>query len=126
MMPPVAEGTEAGFSGLIRNRFVLIGVLLFGVGLADMVAGRIKLEEYRVVLRTTPRQSPAHRNPTALFPRASEAEQQIAIAQAKLGYYQLLFLVGQALAALGLLAMAVGAFQMRLRAVRGPAPQPSS
>jgi hypothetical protein len=123
----VAEGTETGFSGLIRNRFVLIGVLLFGVGLADMVAGRIKLEEYRVVLRTTPRQPPARRNPTALFPRASEAEQQIAIAQAKLGYYQLLFLVGQALAALGLLAIAVGAFQMRLRAVRGgPTPEPSS
>lgn len=123
----MAEPTDAGLSGLIRNRFVLIGVLLFGVGLADMVTGRIKLDEYRAVLRAAPHQTPVHRNPTALFPRASEAEQQVAIAQTKLGYYQLLFLVGQALAALGLLSIAVGAFQMRLRSVRGgPAPQPSS
>ncbi|MCW5891764.1 MAG: hypothetical protein KIT14_14625 [bacterium] len=123
----MAEGTDAGFAGLLRNRFVLIGVLLFGVGLADMVTGRIKVDEYRVVLRTTPRPTPAHRNPTALFPRASEAEQQIAIAQTKLGYYQLLFLVGQALAALGLLSIAVGAFQIRLRTMRaGPAPHPSA
>lgn len=125
-MPPVAEGTDTGLSGLVRNRFVLIGVLLFGVGLADMVTGRVKVEEYRDVLRATPRQTPARRDPTALFPRASVAEQQIAIAQTKLGYYQLLFLVGQALAALGLLSIAVGAFQMRLRTMRaGPTPQAS-
>ena len=40
------------------------------------------------------------------------------MAEAKLSYYQLLFLVGQLLAAGGVVLLAIGAFQLRQRALR--------
>jgi hypothetical protein len=40
------------------------------------------------------------------------------VAQAKLAFYQLLFLVGQLLAAIGVLLLGIGAFRQRLRTSR--------
>jgi hypothetical protein len=107
----------------LRSGFVVAGLLILGVGLADLVAGRVKLAEYRQVLATetvAPRSAPA-----ALFPIQSETAQRRAVAEAKLGYYGLLQLVGQLLAALGLVLLAIGLVRERLRAPRPLAPRPS-
>jgi hypothetical protein len=61
---------------------------------------------------------PEPRDPTALFPKATEAQERQAVAQAKLAFNQLLFLVGQLLAAGGVVLLAIGAFQLRQRTLR--------
>jgi hypothetical protein len=99
-----------------RSGFVVAGVLLLGVGAGDMLAGRSRIQEYRAIMREMP--PPEPHDPTALFPKASEAQEQQAVAQAKLAYYQLLFLVGQLLAAGGVVLLAIGAFQLRQRTLR--------
>src|SRR5262249_44891667 len=81
-----------------------------------LVAGRAKLREYRAVVALAPAPDPP--DPAALFPKASEAQERYAVAQAKLAFYQLLFLVGQLLAATGVLLMGIGAFRQRLRSLR--------
>jgi hypothetical protein len=100
----------------VRNGFIVAGALLFAVGVGDMVAGRAKLREYRAVVALAPAPDPP--DPAALFPKASEAQERYAVAQAKLAFYQLLFLVGQLLAAAGVLLMGIGAFRQRLRSLR--------
>jgi hypothetical protein len=100
----------------VRNGFIVAGALLFAVGIGDMVAGRAKLREYRAVVALAPAPDPP--DPAALFPKASEAQERYAVAQAKLAFYQLLFLVGQLLAAAGVLLMGIGAFRQRLRSLR--------
>lgn len=99
-----------------RNGFIVAGALLFAVGIADMLAGRAKLQEYRAVVAEAP--GPAPHDPAALFPKASEAQERHAVAEAKLAFYQLLFLVGQLLAAGGVLLMGIGLFRQRQRALR--------
>ncbi len=101
-----------------RSGFVVAGVLLFAVGVGDMLAGRSKIQEYRSVVREVP--APEPHDPTALFPKASEAQERHALAEAKLAFYQLLFLVGQLLAAGGVVLLAIGAFQLRQRTLRVP------
>jgi hypothetical protein len=100
----------------VRNGFIVAGALLFAVGVGDMVAGRAKLREYRAVVALAPAPDPP--DPAALFPKASEAQERYAVAQAKLAFYQLLFLVGQLLAAAGVLLIGIGAFRQRLRSLR--------
>ncbi len=109
------EGTLMGF---LRSRFVLAGLLVLGVGMADMIAGRGKLEEYQAIVAAAP--VPVARTTATLFPSASEAEQEHQVAAAKLGFYQLLFLSGQVLSALGVVLLALGVLQLRLR---GPRPR---
>jgi hypothetical protein len=99
-----------------RSGFVVAGVLLFAVGVGDMIAGRARIQEYRAIMREMP--PPEPHDPTTLFPKASEAQERQAVAQAKLAYYQLLFLVGQLLAAGGVVLLAIGAFQIRQRTLR--------
>jgi len=99
-----------------RSGFVVAGVLLLAVGAGDMVAGRARIQEYRAIMREMP--PPEPHDPTALFPKASEAQEQQAVAQAKLAFYQLLFLVGQLLAAGGVVLLAIGALQVRQRTLR--------
>jgi len=96
-----------------RSGFVVAGVLLLAVGAGDMVAGHARIQEYRAIMREMP--PPEPHDPTALFPKASEAQEQQAVAQAKLAFYQLQFLVGQLLAAGGVVLLAIGAFQLRQR-----------
>lgn len=105
-----------GVRALLRSSVVLVGILLLGVGLADLATGRLKVAEYRAVLKAD---VPAPRRESAqLFPTATEAEQRRAVAEAKLGYYQLLVLVGQLLAAAGAVLVGVGVVRSRLTALR--------
>ena len=106
-----------------RNGFIVAGALLFAVGVGDMLAGHAKLARVpRAWSRG--RRPPAPHDPAALFPKASEAQERHAVAQAKLAFYQLLFLVGQLLAALGVLLLGIGVVRQR-RALRA-APPPAS
>lgn len=109
---------------LLRNGIVIGGLLLLGVGVADIVAGHMKVAEYQQVLvverAAAARVAEASRR---LFPASSETAQRVAIAEAKLSYYGLLVLVGQVLAAVGLILVAIGAVRERLRAVRGLPPR---
>ena len=100
----------------VRNGFIVAGALLLGVGACDMITGSSKIVEYRAVVAKAP--DPEPHDPAALFPKASEAQERYAVAQAKLAFYQLLFLVGQLLAAAGVLLMGIGAFRQRLRSLR--------
>jgi len=100
----------------VRNGFIVAGALVFAVGVADLLAGHAKLEEYRAVVREP--LPPVPHDPAALFPKASEVQERHAVAAAKLAYYQLLVLVGQLLAALGVLLMGIGVFRQRQRALR--------
>ena len=108
------------FSALSRNGFVLVGLLLLGVGLGDAVAGRIKLAQYQAIVRAAPAATP--RDPTALFATASEGHERDELARAKLGFYQLLFTAGQMLSALGFVLLVTGVVQLRLRTPRGTPP----
>jgi hypothetical protein len=99
-----------------RSGFVVAGALILAVGAGDMLAGRARIREYRAIMREMP--PPEPHDPTALFPKASEAQEQQAVAQAKLAFNQLLFLVGQLLAAGGVVLLAIGAFQIRQRTMR--------
>jgi len=99
-----------------RNAFIVAGALIFAVGAGDMLAGGSKMQEYRaVVAEAIP---PVPYDPAALFPKASEAQERHAVAQAKLAFYQLLFVVGQLLAAVGVLLMGIGVLRQRQRVVR--------
>src|SRR5262249_19412481 len=99
-----------------RSGFVVAGTLLLAVGAGDMVAGRSKIQEYRSVVREV--LPPEPHDPTALFPKASEAQERHALAQAKLAFYQVLFLGGQFLATGGVVLLAIGAYLLRQRTLR--------
>jgi len=99
-----------------RSGFVVAGTLLLAVGAGDMLAGRSKIQEYRSLVREA--LPPEPHDPTALFPKASEAQERHALAQAKLAFYQLLFLGGQFLAAGGVVLLAIGAYLLRQRTLR--------
>src|SRR4030095_12945866 len=87
----------------VRNGFIVAGALILAVGVADMLAGGGKVGEERGGGGgAAPPCPPA---PAALFPKASEAQERHAVAAAKLAFYQLLFVVGQLLAAVGVLLM---------------------
>jgi hypothetical protein len=116
-MHAVAWSIETSFiQQAARNGFIVAGFLLFAVGVGDLLAGRAKLAEYREVVAQAP--VPAPHDPAALFPKASEAQERHAVAQAKLAFYQLLIVVGQLLAAGGVLLMGIGLFRQRQRALR--------
>jgi len=109
---------------LLRSGIVIGGLLLLGVGVADIVAGHTKVAEYQQVLSVE--RAAAARSTDAsrrLFPASSETAQRVAIAEAKLGYYGLLVVVGQLLAAVGLVLIAIGAVRERLRALRAAPPR---
>jgi len=107
---------ELTLHALARSGLVLAGLLCLVVGLGNAIAGRSKLRQYEEVVRSTP--PPAPRNPAALFPQASEAQEHRAIALAKLGFYQVVLLAGQALSALGFILVACGVVQLRRRTAR--------
>ncbi len=102
--------------GFLRNGFVVAGILLLGVGAADVVVGRVKSAQYADLIRSSPPAEP--RSPTELFPTASEGRERTAVAQAKLGYYQLLRSAGDLIAAACLFLLALGLIQVRLAGAR--------
>src|SRR5262245_23596108 len=107
-----------------RSGLVLAGLLLLGVGLGNTFAARSKLAQYRQVLLTTagaPREQPP-----ALFPKATETEERRELAHAKLGFYELLLIVGYWLSAIGFVLAAFGVLRLRLRTLRPPPGTPVS
>ena len=55
-----------------RSGFIVAGVLILAVGIGDMLAGRSRIQDYRAIIREMP--PPEPHDPTALFPKASEAQ----------------------------------------------------
>ncbi len=107
-----------------RNSLLVAGFLLFAIGVGDMLAGHAKLDEYHTLLASAPAAAP--HDPARLFPKVSEAQEQYAVARAKLAFYELLVLVGQLLAVAGILLMGTGLFRQRHRAVRPAASRAAS
>jgi len=107
---------------LMRSSLVVAGLLFLAVGLADSVAGHVKILQYEQLLRTTAPPPPA--DPAALFPTASEGQERYELARAKLAFYQLLLTAGQLLSALGFTLLAVGVLRLRTRAVQPLANSP--
>jgi len=103
---------------LMRSALVLTGLLLLGVGVGNVIAGRSKIVQYEELVQTTTPHAP--RDPAALFPPASEGEERHALARAKLAFYQLLVTAGQLLAALGGMLVAVGVLRVWIRTPRAP------
>ncbi len=112
----MATAPALSLHALLRNGFVLAGLLLLGVGLGDAIAGRMKLAQYQELVRSTA--GTESRDPAALFPTASEGQERHAIARAKVGFYQLLFTAGQLLSAVGFVLLVIGILQLRVRAFR--------
>ena len=107
---------ELTVRALARSRAFVAGLLLLAVGLGDVVTGRTKLAQYQAVL-AQPLVTPA-RDPATLFPKVTEAEEQRAVARAKLGFYNVLFLAGQILTLAGLVLLIIGLVVLRRRATR--------
>ena len=99
-----------------RNGFIVAGLLLSAVGVGDMLAGRTKWNEYHTLLAEAPPDEP--RDPAALFPKSTEAREHRVVAEAKLAFYELLFLVGQLLAIIGVLLVGIGIARQRARTLR--------
>ncbi|HWP65254.1 MAG TPA: hypothetical protein VNO26_04995 [Candidatus Limnocylindria bacterium] len=103
---------ERGERPLSRNPLVLGGLLLLMVGVADVIAGYRKLEQYRQELRALPPPPPP--NPAELFPKASAADERENILHAKISYYGMLTTTGRILVLIGAAAMAVGYVRHRV------------
>src|SRR5436190_1832031 len=96
---------------LVRSAWVMGGVLALAIGSADVLVARMKLAQYHETLAHAVIAQP--RNPEVLFPKASEPEEQRAVARAKVGFYNLLFLAGQLLTFSGLVLLVLGIVQVR-------------
>lgn len=117
MMPAAMPGSERS---LLRNALVLTGLLLTGVGLGDMIVGRLRIARYEEMLRAAPPvESP--RAP-ALFTTASEGQERSTLVRAKLGFYQLLVTCGQVLVSLGAILVVAGVLRVRRLALVPHAP----
>jgi hypothetical protein len=96
---------------IARNPWIVAGSLVLAIGLVDIYVGRTKLAEYEAVQAHT--SVVRSKDPTVLFPKVTEAEEQRAVARTKLGFYNLLFLFGQIMSLTGLLSTAIGVFRLR-------------
>jgi hypothetical protein len=96
---------------IARNPWIVAGLLVLAIGLVDIYVGRTKLAEYEAVQAHTP--VVRAKDPTVLFPKVTEAEEQRAVARTKLGFYNLLFLFGQIMTLVGLLLAAIGVLRLR-------------
>src|SRR5437867_10519408 len=101
--PPRAEdqamsvtSTSAMVHALTRSVLVMGGLLLFAVGVGDVIAGWAKIGQYRELVRVTA--AVDRPDPAALFPTANEGQERHAVAVDKLAFYQLVETTGQLLA----------------------------
>jgi len=109
---------------LTRSALVMAGLLLFAVGVGDVIAGWAKIGQYRELVRATA--AVERPDPAALFPTANEGQERHAVAVDKLAFYQLVVTTGQLLAALGFTLMAAGALRVRIRALRAAGSLPGA
>jgi len=116
--------TSAMVHALTRSVLVMGGLLLFAVGVGDVIAGWAKIGQYRELVRVTA--AVDRPDPAALFPTANEGQERHAVAVDKLAFYQLVETTGQLLAALGCALMAAGALRVRIRALRAPGNPPGA
>ncbi|HXJ34178.1 MAG TPA: hypothetical protein VMS22_09065 [Candidatus Eisenbacteria bacterium] len=119
-----ARQVELTVQALARSTWIVGGLLLVAIGIGDLAVGRSKLAQYQEVLTRAPETPP--RDPATLFPKATESEEQRAVAAAKVGFYRLLFVSGQLLTLGGLVLLVVGLLQLRPRAVPDAAEAPRS
>jgi hypothetical protein len=98
--------SSPGIPALLRTPLVLSGILLLSIGLAETLAGRVKIGEYQTILQQAP--PVVAKNPAALFPMATEEQEARELAEAKLAYYHLLLTAGQLLSGVGLILFAAG------------------
>jgi hypothetical protein len=112
----------SGFWPAVRSPLVVAGLLFFGVGMGDTIAGSSKLQQYEALLRATP----VHHadDPAALFPTVNEAQERRELARAKLGFYSLLVTVGQVMMAVGSALAMIGLLRARLRPPRAAPESP--
>ena len=99
-------GSSPAIPALLKTPLVLSGLLLLSIGIAETLIGRLKVAEYSDILRQTP--AVVAKDPAALFPTATEAQELRELGEAKLAYYHLLLTAGQLLAGLGLILFAAG------------------
>lgn len=109
---------ELSVQTIARSGWIVAGLLLLAIGLGDLFVGRTKIAQYQMAIaQDVP---PRPRDPATLFPKVTEAEEQRAVARAKLGFYNLLFLSGQILTLGGLVFAVIGVVRLRRR-TREPA-----
>jgi hypothetical protein len=118
-MPRMAAPPPLTVHAITRSGLVLTGLLLLAVGFGNMVAGRMKIAQYKDVLSVTSPPAPA--DPASLFPSPSEGDERSHLVHAKLAFYQLLLTAGQLLSASGAALVGFGALRVWLRAARLPA-----
>jgi hypothetical protein len=82
------------------------------VGIADLMVGHRKFEQYQQELRAIP--PPPAPDPADLFPKLSAADEKEAILRAKLGYYGMLGTAGRILLLLGTGMLGLGCIRFRL------------
>lgn len=81
--------------------------MLLAVGSPEVIIGHTKANSYRDMLATLP--PPERRaDPTELYPKRTAIDEQRAVVEAKVGYYDLLRSAGRALVLLGLVSIVVG------------------
>ena len=102
---------ELSVQALSRSGWIVAGLLVLAIGLGDVVVGRTKLGQYQATLAQPVEVRP--RDPASLFPKVTESEEQRAVARAKLGFYNLLFLAGQIMTLIGLVLTVVGLVRLR-------------
>ncbi len=115
---------ELTVHALARSTWIVGGLLLVAIGIGDLMVGRSKLAQYQEVVSRAPDAPP--RDPATLFPKATESEEQRAVAGAKMGFYRLLFVSGQLLTLGGLVLLVVGLLQLRPRPAPDAAEAPRS
>ena len=109
---------DLSLTAIAKSPWVVAGLLLLVIGIGDVIAGRSKLAQYHAVLAQPDGARP--RDPARLFPKVTESQEQLAVARAKVGFYNQLFLSGQVLTAGGLLLVIVGLVRARRRPADTP------
>ncbi|MGH7893473.1 MAG: hypothetical protein ACREQL_02340 [Candidatus Binatia bacterium] len=119
-----AQPAELSVQALARSSWIVAGLLLLAVGIGDLMIGRTKLAQYQEVLSRAP--EVLRIDPATLYPKATESEEQRAVASAKVGFYRLLFVSGQLLTLAGLVLLVIGIVQLRPRSVATDVRAPGS
>jgi hypothetical protein len=94
-------------AGVVRRPLVLVGLLLLIVGAPEVIIGHTKSQSYRLSLKTLPPRARSA-DPTQLYPERTAEDEERAVVEAKVGYYELLWSAGRVLVLLGFTSMLIG------------------